>query len=162
MFKSATLALAFALLCVVALCGRAEASKEFDDAIKLIEGAKTVELISLDPSPKERDPKGFHGWKVLGRTTLQNKATREKALAAIKKGVADSDGTVAGCFIPRHGIRAVNGKKTIDLVICFQCLSMQIWVDGERKGSALTTKSPQPTLDKVLRAAKVPLPKAAE
>ena len=81
-------------------------------------------------------------------------------VAALKKGVEENDGTVANCFNPRHGIRATHEGNTVELVICFECLSMQAYLGAERSG-ALTTASPERTFDDVLRAAKVPLaPKA--
>src|SRR5437870_4054176 len=121
MFKYCCLLLC-ALVVAATLPGSAEASKEFNEAAKVLQSADTVELISLDPAAKGFDKKqSFHGWKVLGRTSLKDKVTRERVIAAIKKGVADSDGSVAGCFRPRHGIRATRGKTTVELVICFEC-----------------------------------------
>ena len=63
----------------------------------------------------------------------------------------------AACFNPRHGIRATHDGKTVDLVICFECFSLQVFL-GDTKAGALTTDSPPPTFDRVLRKAKVPLP----
>src|SRR5262249_35300364 len=121
------------------------------------------ELYSLDPSRLTEPPKdGFHGWKVLGKTTVKDADTRKTLLAALEKGAKDNDGKVAGCFNPRHGIRVKAGDKTIDLVICFECFSASVFTGDEKSGSFLTTGSPQPALDKVLTDAKVPLPKGRD
>jgi hypothetical protein len=66
---------------------------------------------------------------------------------------------VAGCFLPRHGLHFTQDKKTYDFVLCFQCLSVQIFEGETQVGSFLTTASPLRTLNKVLRDAKVPLPR---
>lgn len=128
------------------------------EAKEVLEGAEKFELYSLDPAggklPKDAD--GFHGWKVLGKTEFKDEATLKKVRAAINKGVADSQG-VAGCFNPRHAVRATVKDKTVDLIICFECLWMQVHV-GDKQYPVWTSTSPQATLNKILRDAKVPLP----
>ena len=136
----------------------AEFQKLPKEAKEVLEGAEKIELYSLDPAggklPKDAD--GFYGWKVLGKTEFKDEATLKKVRSAIDKGVAQSKG-VAGCFNPRHAIRATVKDKTVDLVICFECLWMEVHV-GDKKHAVWTSTSPQPTLDKLLRDAKVPLP----
>ena len=122
---------------------------------EILDKAETFELYSLDPKPA-KDVNGFHDYKVLGKTLVKDAKVREGIVAALYKGIADTDGTVAGCFNPRHGIRAGADGQTADLVICFECLSMQAYLDGKRDGGALTTGGPQTTFDKVLRDAGVP------
>ena len=130
------------------------------DAKAALEKAAEWELYSLDPARQKDPPKdAFHGWKVLGKTTVKDADTRKKLLAALEKGARDNDGTVAACFNPRHGVRVKVWEKTIDLVICFECFSAAVFTGDERTGSFLTTASPQPALDTVLKEAKVPLPK---
>ena len=63
----------------------------------------------------------------------------------------------AACFIPRHGIRMTSGRDTVDLVICFECLSVNVYVNDKREKGFLTTRDPQPTFDAVLKAAGVKL-----
>src|SRR5262245_51900338 len=91
------------------------------EAVKTaLEKADQFELISLDPSERDKPADGgFHGWKVLGKTLVKDKDGRKKVLDALAKGVADNKGEAAKCFIPRHGLRVVHDKKTYDLVICF-------------------------------------------
>ena len=139
----------------------AEARADFNEAAKLIEQADSFDLYSLNPESEGEDKNGFHGYTVLGKTTLKDKATREKVLAAIKKGVGDSDGKAARCFIPRHGVHAVHKGKTVDLVICFQCLQIRVFVDGKRTQGFLTTGEPQKAFDATLKAARIELAKPA-
>jgi hypothetical protein len=123
----------------------------------LLDKAEQIELFSLDPSRDTEKPKvDFHGWKVLGSTVIKDKV-KTKALESVYTGIKESDGIAARCFIPRHGIRAQFDKKTVDLVICFECLQIQVFVDEERLPTILTARSPEPTLDQILKDAKVPL-----
>ena len=76
--------------------------------------------------------------------------------------MAEHDGLAAGCFNPRHGNRATRGTGVFDLVICFECFAISVYVDGERKSGFLTSDSPQPVFDRVLRDARIPLAPKAE
>ena len=119
--------------------------------------AKEFELYSLDPNSQEKGREKFHGWHILGKTLLKGEDLI-KVRDAVEKGRKESNGDVAGCFSPRHGIRIVQEKVTIDLVICFACLSATVF-DGEtRIGAFLTTHAPGPILKDVLIAANVPVP----
>jgi len=129
------------------------------EARTVFENASNFELYRLDPSPTTfnvNDKQSFHGWKILGKTAVKGEDV--KAIwAAVKKGIKDSDGKVAACFNPRHGIRIVQDKKTYDFVICFECLTANIYKDDVEIGQYLTTNSPAAVLNRVLRAAKVPM-----
>src|SRR5262249_42133996 len=130
----------------------------------ILDKAQQYELISLDPSREgdDKDKDKFHGWKVLGQTAFKDADLRKKVLDALVKGIQENDGIAAACFNPRHGLRAVHDGKTVDLVICFECLQVQVFVDGKKSG-VLTSESPQPLLDMILKDAKVPLaPKAGK
>ena len=119
-------------------------------------------LFSLDPEEQEnRDESvGFHGWKVLGSTPIQDQGTRTKLLTAFRSGAEENDGSAADCFDPRHGIRVKHDGKTFDFVICFTCYSVVWYVDDKKEPDAiLITDSPRGVFDGVLKAAKVPLPK---
>lgn len=129
------------------------------EASAILNNADSFELLSLDPTRGDKKPTvAFHGYKVLGKTLIKDKKTQQRLLKALQKGIDANDGTVAGCFNPRHGIRAVSKKKKVELVICFQCYSMSVYV-GKEQFSTLTTSLPAPVFNKVLQEARVPLPK---
>jgi len=160
--RTTVLALAVFWLAAPPLAAHDAPSKEYKAALRLLAKADSFELFSLDPDELARVEKGgFHGWRVLGQTTIKNKATRQRLIKALEKGVNDNDGSAAGCFNPRHGIRVKRGKTTADFVICYECLSMEVYIDG-KKGGALTTRAPERVLNKVLKDRKVPLPKPAK
>ena len=147
------------LLLGLGATARAEDQPSSKDLKALFEKAETLELYSLNPGAdvKEPDPKkGFHGWKILGKTTIKDSKTRKKIVEALYKGLEASDGTAALCFNPRHGLRATVDGKTADVVICFECLQMQ-FVVGEASKTETTTTSPEKLLNEVLMNAGVPL-----
>ena len=93
-------------------------------------------LISLDPNLEPKDGKDadrFHGWKVLGQTTIKDADVRKKVLDAVLKGIQENKGEAANCFQPRHGLHATHEGKTVDLVICFECLQIRAYGDGDNK-----------------------------
>ena len=131
------------------------------DVTAVLEKADEIELYSLNPDRKtQKATGGLRGWQVLGQTTLSGDE-KKAILAALKKGIAASDGSAAACFNPRHGIAATHDGKTVELVICFECLSISGWDDGTRF-SVLTTDGPAREFNGMLEAKGVPLPKASE
>lgn len=132
------------------------------DVEQIFKKADKLTLISLEPSPGYKGAKAFHGYEMLGQITVDKEKEREKLIGAFFKGISENKGLVAGCFIPRHGLRASHNGKTVEVVICFQCMSMLVYMDGKQAKSILTTSSPQPTFNALLIEAKVPLPKQAD
>lgn len=161
-----TLGAAFLMLVIGALALPACAAEPEIPAgvLKALKESKTFELYSLNPNVEdEPDDTNYHGWKILGKTSIDDAKTRASLIAALQKGVADnSEGLVAACFLPRHGIRLSHQGKTIDIVICFQCFSSQVYIDGKRSDGFIHTDSARDTFNKVLQDAKVELPKGVE
>src|SRR5438270_721857 len=123
---------------------------------------ESVELLSLDPKLLTEKPKDdFHGWKVLGRTTVKDDATRKKLAADLATAAESSEGLAAACFNPRHGLRVTRNGKTVDFVICFECWQVKVY-EGDKADGFLITDTPQPAFDKVLRDAGVTLPAKPE
>jgi hypothetical protein len=131
------------------------------DAAAVLEKAEEIELYSLEPDKKaKKEGAGLRGWEVLGKTTLSGDEKRA-IVKALQKGIAASDGSAAACFNPRHGIRATHDGKTVELVICFECLSIDGWTDGTRF-SVLTDRGPEATFNEALKDKGVELPKQRE
>jgi hypothetical protein len=127
---------------------------------QILEKGETFILYSLHPSPMEVDPQElktkpvFHGYPVLGQTQITAATTRMDLLSALYTDLGKGD--PAACFNPRHGIRAVRGNKTVDLVICFECQQIEIYDERGKQGTT-TTHSSKPVFDRILSAANVPL-----
>ncbi len=131
-----------------------------EDVDSSFDKAKSFRLYSLEP--ERRDEKdGFHGWHILGETEVKDATDRKRICDSLRLSAEDNPGRVANCFNPRHGIRLIDGDKTVDLVICFHCLSVEVFVNHKQVPGFLTTGRPQTELDAVLTAAKVQLAKPA-
>jgi hypothetical protein len=151
-------------LCVngIAGCSGVKKNKLPSAAMSILEKAEEIELISLDPGHPEKDerpPKGdYFGWKELGRTTIEDAETRRRVVSAVATGLAEATGAGANCFDPRHALHASHKDKTVEILICFQCSQVLVYVNDKRQDPYLAISgSPQPVLDKILADANVPL-----
>ena len=95
-------------------------------AATLLQNADTLLVLSLNPARGAIDPKGFHGWPVLGEALIGD-ADRKLFIEAVITGIVPPGPEVTVCEItPRHGIRASSKMGTVDFVICFECSEVQI------------------------------------
>ncbi len=124
-----------------------------------LKAAKSFELISLNPDRSVLNPKSsFHGWIALGSTVITLAETKEKIVSGMEKAAAEADlESQVFCFNPRHGIRAVVNNKTLELVICFECLQLQAYFDGKKQEVQITEEL-EGYLNRTLRAAAVTMP----
>jgi hypothetical protein len=139
----------------------------------LLTRAQQIELLSLNPSRVDVKMVGsewtyqkvdgpFHGYRVLGTTKVAND-TQQTLIKAIDCAIAKTGFWYeAICFEPRHGIRAAADGKIIDMVICFQCHRIDVYIDGKIEEHVSTTSSPKKFLSHLLTVAKVPLDGPAE
>ncbi len=134
---------------------RGSSGSPFDaDVTGILESPDTFEILALDPMPHELSPSEgeiFHGYRVLGQIELSSAGERRQLLEAIYRGIHESEGMAAACFNPRHGIHAVRAQDTVDLVICFECLSMQVYGPSGRD-SVLTHSSVEPSVSAIYRS----------
>lgn len=127
---------------------------------------QSVVLYSLEPSSPngnaKPDARAFHGHAILGELPINDPAQRKKLFAAFRRGVADHDGTLAACFTPRHGLRIVREKTTLDLVICFQCSQVKVYENGVPSETILISTSPRTLFNDTLLDAGIPLAQGAQ
>jgi len=131
------------------------------DSRKVLEHAQQLTLLSLDPGPLGQRLRGkntFHGYRILGQTSLGSQQ-KKAVLLSLYDGMADPRAFRAACFTPRHGIRAVQNGKTVELVICFRCMTLATYIDKleKQQGSSTISKSSQTVFDRTLADAGVPL-----
>lgn len=148
--------LAYTVVGVVG-CSRSGAALPTPVRTALEQGDPFV-LLSLQPGPEDLNGP-FHGYQVLGQTTVTDPAQRQALLQALYVGVDENNGWVRTsnkCFLPRHGIHVVREGQAVDLVICFQCYQIEAYV-GKQRTQTLVSRSPQALFDRMLREAAVPL-----
>ena len=125
---------------------------------RVVRSASALEILALDPAwpmsqEAREDPANFHGHKVLGRATLADSAVMLDLLNLIARSYRANDTTVAACFSPRHGVRVREAGSIVDLQICFECLQMKVFRDGERVHSGLMASTYEPLVSKIYRSA---------
>jgi hypothetical protein len=129
-----------------------------DQAREILEKASQFELLSIGHGPSPKKPtEDFHGWPVIGKTTVKDPDARNRLVAALDKGVEENKGDSMKCFNPRHGIRVTHDGKTADFVICFECFQVMVYVAGEKEQRFLITDSPASVFNQTLQHANVPL-----
>ncbi|MGC4046024.1 MAG: hypothetical protein QM758_19710 [Armatimonas sp.] len=129
------------------------------DAARGTTKAKPNKKPAAKPPAKKRDAEPpFHGVVVLGKRELKKEDAIATSLKEAIYASIEKSGKPARCFIPHHGIRAVVGDKTVDLVICFTCHYMDIYVNGEKLGNRLVIDpAPFTAFDQALTEAQVPM-----
>lgn len=102
------------------------------DTRQILENSPSFTLYSLNPGRFDHFMKTevFHDHAVRGKATITRADWRERVLDALYDGIAKGK-EEAKCFSPEHGIRAIQGSKTVDLVICFHCYSVEIYENGK-------------------------------
>lgn len=130
------------------------------DARAVLQGSRQFTVLSLNPiHGSDESKRGFHSFRVLGQTTISKPKNRARLLAALNNSVAGGT-LMACCFDPRHGVRARHAGKTVDLLICFECGIMEIYVDKRKQPKSVpVSDAVQPMLDRILTRADVPLAK---
>lgn len=132
------------------------------DSRQVLAHSQQFILYSLYPEPSElksQEKKGgtyFHNYLILGQTLVTNPKTRANLVTAFYKGIGESNGDEKACFNPQFGIRAVREGQTVDLVICYACLQIEIYDSHGFRGTT-TSDSPLPMFSRVLSDAGVKL-----
>ncbi|HTF89318.1 MAG TPA: hypothetical protein VK843_12980 [Planctomycetota bacterium] len=121
----------------------------------LLREASTMELISIDPNELPPDAAApaqetFHGYKVLGRAPLADAGQRKTLAELVLQGIRESDGRQEKCFEPRHGIRVEQDARVLELVICYECLSIKafgnVFGAGHGAETVLTSRAVEPAV----------------
>lgn len=127
-----------------------------EDLARALNGAESWELLALDPFSFDRkDPgKGFHGWDVLASAHTMDTALKDELTAALNAAMECRQGRMAGCYQPRHGLRVQTDAGQIDVEICFQCVTLKVYREGEEKSfrRANVQSEARPAVDAVFTA----------
>ena len=103
---------------------------------------------------------GVDSYHALGKLEVTDPKQRQQIINALNQGIADSDGEMAACFWPRHGLRTATNGVSRDYVICFECSQYMVYEAGKIETKPISP-SPLATLNQILKDAKIPLDKSA-
>jgi len=99
-----------------------EARDIFEKSDKII-----VYFLDAEGTAQEND---FHHYPILGQVEVNEPEAQQALRDAVREGIAQGN-VMARCFAPQHGIRAIDGKRTVDLVICFQCAQFATYLNDQ-------------------------------
>jgi hypothetical protein len=126
---------------------------------RILDNAEQLELFSIG-IPRADAPAlttdTFQTCTLLGRAQIDDNNEREELLNALYKGIQESTGP-AICFEPGFGLRGTADGDTVELLICFECLQIEITFRGHKQ-MVSTSSSPLETFNTALRRAGAPLP----
>ena len=88
----------------------------------------------------------FHGFSVLKQVQVAREGAKTQLVEAVYRSMADPEALQMLCFIPRHGLRAIQGDKSVDLVICYQCGNLKIYFNGTQVNGYWSTSRTSRTL----------------
>jgi hypothetical protein len=106
-----------------------------------------------DGQPVDDDSETFHGYRILGSADVDDPSRRDLLVRLVERGIEASDGRVAGCFNPRHGLSIDKDGQITDLVICFECHSMSVYEDGVEVGGHRTADDFAPRVTELFEQA---------
>jgi hypothetical protein len=118
------------------------------DAPRILDGADSLIVYSLDPDVMAEGEPRFHGYVIRSTRTVDDRDLKRRVAAAVFAGVAEG-GARAACFDPRHGVRATRGGASVDLVICFECSQVRGYPPGAQTSAAISDAA-KAVLDGVL------------
>ncbi|HMS15358.1 MAG TPA: hypothetical protein PKA37_00860 [Planctomycetota bacterium] len=103
-----------------------------EHAERILRKAEQFSILALVPprgpiAEVAPDRSSFHGYEILGEVRVRKPDLQATVMDVLTQGMRSSDGRIAGCFLPRHGIRAFHQGRFIDLVICYECLHMRVY-----------------------------------
>jgi hypothetical protein len=119
---------------------------------------EALELFALLPFPSQGEEplkpgeEAFHGYRILGRARVEDAGARAALLGLVRRGIDASDGAVAVCFLPRHGLRAERGGAAVDLVLCYECMQARVYGAGAEPGEIATASTVEPEVSAFFRA----------
>ena len=126
------------------------------DVTQALHATKSVELYSLEPwFDPETEETQWHDVVLLGHVALSLEDTK-LAVAQLETAVRGWDGQNPECFDPRHAIAVKSGAHSYELVISFDCQSMEVYRDGALVDSLHLTNTPA-VFDKLLKKNNLPL-----
>lgn len=127
-----------------------EVSQQYRD---ILFQAESLEIVALNPDwPTEesrQDPMTLHGYGVRGRAVLEERSLRLELLSALAQGTRENDTMAANCFNPRHAIIAESNGQVCEIIICFECLTFQIWDGTTLVEGAHLSETPCRTFDRI-------------
>jgi hypothetical protein len=121
----------------------------------IFKSGEKIIVYSIDPqqASDSKPQNGFRGYRILAQAEILDANLRSELKSTLVKGM-NQNAVAAKCFNPRHGLRVSSGLRTVDLVICFECSSLE--VHSTKRVSVLSvSNSAEALFDRILRSNKI-------
>ncbi|MGE0706469.1 MAG: hypothetical protein AB7N76_15460 [Planctomycetota bacterium] len=125
--------------------------RAFPPAVReVLEAPERCELLALVCEREAMPDEQVLGreWPIVARAAL-SPAKARRAVAGIFQDVLDGS-AMAMCFEPHHGLIARKGRHEVQLVICYTCLQVYVYLDGEQLGGGAMATASRPLLEELL------------
>ena len=97
-----------------------------------LENANWIEVYQLNPDRSKKPGNAtFHTYEILRKVRLEKSDKCKDLGTDLGKTFHWNKLRQMLCFSPRHGLKAVQGKDTLNLVICFQCNRINVYKNNE-------------------------------
>jgi hypothetical protein len=130
-----------------------KAKTSFAVIAERISKAERLEVYRLNSTfiEDEQKAKGsFHGYEILAQAKAESAEQRKEIGSFVGAVLHWNKLRMALCFNPRHGLRVISGKDTLDLVICFECSRVEVYDNGKLGGTFALTRQATNPLDRLL------------
>ena len=124
------------------------------DARRIIGKSRNITLYVLDPRSEGFSGKGeFHSFKVLGTARI-GAESRRAMLRSFYDGVT-KETVSAMCHFPRHALRFSDGRKNLDVTVCFKCANIHVFEGASEISGwpSFDTGTSQKSFDKIFEQA---------
>ncbi len=92
--------------------------------------------VEVKPPKKKVPPEQeFHGFPILGQAKVTVTEDLRTVISTLDEAGRHWTQAVAACFSPRHGIRVTSEGVIYDLVICYECMSADIYRADKKIGA---------------------------
>ena len=124
---------------------------------RTLDKADSMDLYSLEPAQGSGNVEKLHDWPVLGKMTVSDPRLKRELLEQLDAAIAEPGKGGSNCFMPRHAIRARHGGDVVELLICFACGWVYVYLNGEQQHPhEEIERAAQPAFDGALKNAGVP------
>ena len=100
--------------------------------------------VEVKPPKRKALPENeFHGFPILGQTKGPVTDNLKTVISTLDEAGRHWGGAIAACFNPRHGIRVTTDGVVYDMVICYECMSAEIYRGNDRIGAIYFATDPR-------------------
>lgn len=153
-FLGITLAItAFAIWFFSSLPGEDRIAGAFPaDSFEVFKNSQTLTLYVLDPDKKTSGAGSFQGYAVIRQTRIRDRNLQTFLRRSLIRSITRPHQPTAACFRPGHALRVSDGRRSLDLLISFECGRLVSHFAGATSRSAITRQA-EPIFKRTLRDA---------